>query len=116
MVAESKQKDIWIWLEGANHIATLIDWRQHRLIFLYLSWVLSATQPPLHWSLSFFPSHYHSCSPQASAGKQSLPLRPLQSGASTFCVQSQLSPVYLLLGLTPLRFPPIYLSPTHSNI
>lgn len=92
MVVELKQRNIWLWLKDAYHIAVLIDWRRHRLISSYFSWVLRAIQLPLSWSPSFFPSHYHSCSPGACVPGwekegccgQSLSLRLLQSGASTF--------------------------------
>lgn len=65
MVVGLKSRNIWLWPKDAYHIITLIDWHQHGLISSYFSWGLRAIQPPLPWSPSFFPSHYHSCSPDA---------------------------------------------------
>lgn len=107
-----KPRNIWLWLKDAYHIAVLIDWRRHRLISSYFSWVLRAIRPPLPWSSSFFPSHYHSCSDAYISGwanggcrGQSLPLGPLRSGASTFLCLSPPRPHTLSLRFL-FSFPP----------
>lgn len=112
MVVGLKPRNIWLWLKDAYHITTLIDWHQHGLISSYCSWVLRAIQPPLPWSPSFFPSHYHSSSDACVPGWvnrllwPAFPLRPLQSGASPFLCLSSPRPHTLSLRFL-FSFPPI---------
>lgn len=110
------------------------DWRQHRLVFFNLSWVLNAAQHPLKWSPNSFPFHPAAavlpeppcapCSPEpgrrpgprsiekteAFVGCWLLPLPPSRLGSDLPApshVKGQLSLACLLVGLTPLLLLPL---------